>query len=152
MSTAGATAAVEVPCAPDAAFEIFTADIGRWWQRGTNYWNDAERGRELRFEPQVGGRLVEVYDLETGEGFEVGRVLVWEPGKRLVFTWRQDDWKPSEFTEVKVTFAAADAGTLVTVEHSGWERITTASPGIGESYGYGWSELLGFYAHAAEAR
>ena len=31
----------------------------------------------------VGGRFVEVYDLETGAGIEVGRVTVWEPGERL---------------------------------------------------------------------
>ena len=39
-----ATASVEVPCDPDTAFAIFTADIGAWWKRGTNYWNDAARG------------------------------------------------------------------------------------------------------------
>jgi len=144
-----ATAAVEVPCDPDAAFEVFTAQIGTWWRRGTRYWNDAAGGKELRFEPYVGGRLVEVHDLETGEGFEIGRVLAWEPGKRLVFTWRQDDWGPSEFTEVEVRFEAAGNGTRVTVEHGGWDRVPSAGAGVSEGYGQGWAELLGFYARAA---
>jgi uncharacterized protein YndB with AHSA1/START domain len=91
-----ATATVEVPCDPDTAFDIFTRDIGAWWKRGTRYWNDAAKGLTLRLEPEVGGRLVEVYDLETGEGFDIGRVLAWEPGKRLVFTWRQGNWSSVE--------------------------------------------------------
>jgi hypothetical protein len=34
----------------------------------------------VRIEPRVGGRFIEVYDVETDEGFEVGRVTAWEPG------------------------------------------------------------------------
>jgi len=148
-----ATAAVEVRCDPDTAFALFTSDIGTWWKRGTNYWNDAASGQALRFEPHVGGRLVEVHDLATGEGFEIGRVLIWEPGKRLVFTWRQDDWAASETTEVDVRFEPTADGTRVTVEHGGWDNVPSASPGVSEGYGHGWAELLGFYAafHAAGA-
>jgi uncharacterized protein YndB with AHSA1/START domain len=147
-----ATAAVEVPCAPDTAFDIFTRDIATWWRRGTRYWNDADKAQELRFEPHVGGRLIEVYDLETGEGFEVGRVLVWEPGKRLVFTWRQGDWDPAESTDVEVRFEPCASGTQVTVEHGGWDGVPSAGRGQVEGYGQGWAELLGFYAQAAGGR
>ena len=150
MSTA--TAAIEVPCDPDTAFDIFSGDIGIWWKPGTRYWNDSARGVELRLEPHVGGRLIEVHDAGTGDGFEIGRVLVWEPGKRLVFTWRQDDWPASEFTEVEVRFEPAGSGTLVTVEHGGWDRVRSAGPGITDGYSHGWQELLGFYAQATEAR
>ena len=150
MSTA--IAAIEVPCGPDTAFDIFSGDIGIWWKPGTRYWNDSARGVELRLEPHVGGRLIEVHDAGTGDGFEIGRVLVWEPGKRLVFTWRQDDWPASEFTEVEVRFEPAGSGTLVTVEHGGWDRVRSAGPGITDGYSHGWQELLGFYAQATEAR
>jgi uncharacterized protein YndB with AHSA1/START domain len=152
MSATAATATVEVPCDPDTAFEIFTRDIGAWWKRGTHYWNDAERGLEYRLEPQVGGRLVEVYDLETGEGFEIGRVLAWEPGKRLVFTWRQGNWDPTQSTDVEVRFEPSGRGTLVTVEHGGWDRVPSAGRGQIEGYGEGWGELLGMYAQAAQGR
>ncbi len=148
MSTA--TAAVDVPCDPGTAFDIFTNDIGTWWKRGTRYWNDSARAAELRLEPHVGGRLLEVYDAGTGEGFEIGHVLVWEPGKRLVFTWRQDGWAASEFTEVEVRFEAAGSGTRVTVEHGGWDQVPVADPGVTDGYSHGWKELLGFYAQAAE--
>ena len=147
-----ATATVEVPCAPDTAFDIFTRDIGAWWKRGTHYWNDADKGLQLRLEPRVGGRLVEVYDLETGEGFEIGRVLAWEPGKRLAFTWRQDNWSPTESTDVEVRFEPSGSGTLVAVEHGGWDRVPAAGRGQIEGYGEGWAELLGMYAQAAEER
>jgi uncharacterized protein YndB with AHSA1/START domain len=151
MTTVAAKAAVEVPCDPDTAFEVFTAQIGTWWKRGTRYWNDSTRGRELRFEPYVGGRLLEVYDPDNGEAFEIGRVLVWEPGKRLVFTWRQGDWAPSESTEVEVRFEPTGNTTRVTVEHSGWDRVPSAGAGVSEDYGNGWAELLGFYARATVA-
>jgi uncharacterized protein YndB with AHSA1/START domain len=140
-----ATTSVEVACDPGMAFAVFTGDIAAWWKHGTRYWNDADNGKELRLEPGVGGRLIEVYDLATGEGFEIGRVLVWEPGKRLVFTWRQGNWQPSEFTEVEVRFEPTEHGTRVTVEHGGWDRVPTAGPGTAEDYGRGWGELLGFY-------
>ncbi|WP_112240029.1 SRPBCC domain-containing protein [Kribbella monticola] len=153
MSTTGvASAAVEVPLDPVTAFTVFTADIGTWWKRGTRYWNDAERGQELRFEAEVGGRLIEVHDLDSGEGFEIGRVLVWEPGQRLVFTWRQGDWGDAESTDVEVRFEPVGSGTRVTVEHGGWDRVGSATPDLAEGYGHGWAELLSFYVDYLEAR
>jgi hypothetical protein len=44
MSPRSAVATVVVPCDPGTAFAVFTADIGIWWKRGTNYWNDAGQG------------------------------------------------------------------------------------------------------------
>ncbi len=79
-------------------------------------------------------------------------MLVWEPGNRLVFTWRQDDWASSESTEVEVRFEPAGDRTRVVVAHGGWDRVPSASPGMSEGYGHGWAELLGFYVAAAEAR
>jgi hypothetical protein len=52
VSTNSATASFEAPCGPAAAFDIFTADIGLWWKRGTNYWNDVHKGLQLRIEPR----------------------------------------------------------------------------------------------------
>jgi hypothetical protein len=46
----------------------------------------------VRIEPGVGGRLIEVYDLDTGAGCEAGRVSIWEPGHRLGLTWTQLGW------------------------------------------------------------
>lgn len=75
----------------------------------------------IRFEPRVGGRWLEVWDEATGEGFEIGRVLVWEPGERLVVTYRNVHLPP-EPSQVEVRFEPTPAGTRVRLEHSGLER------------------------------
>jgi uncharacterized protein YndB with AHSA1/START domain len=145
-----ASTSVDVPISPSEAFELFTERTTSWWRLDSPYWNDHERRRGLRFEPQVGGRLIEVYDEATGEGFEIGRVSVWEPGRRLVYGWRQADWPADESTQVEVLFEAIDDGTRVTLHHGGWEKLTQ---GVELSGGYqaGHRELLGWYQERARA-
>jgi uncharacterized protein YndB with AHSA1/START domain len=140
-----ATAEVTVDTTPSDAFAMFTDEIGLWWRTGTPYWNDAERGVSIRLEPGVGGRFVEVYDIDSGEGFEVGRVTVWEPPERLAFTWTQADWPPGAATTVEVAFEPAGAGTRVRLEHRGFEAVPNAAAFVG-GYDAGWKELLGWFA------
>jgi len=139
---------VEVPLDTRKAFELFTAGINRWWKRGTYYWNDRERARGLRFEPRVGGRFIEVYDEATGEGFEIGRILAWEPGRRLVYTWQQSDWGPDEKTQVEVRFEPTTAGARVTIVHSGWEALRNGAE-LSRQYRSGHTELLSWYQDSA---
>ena len=75
-----------VPISPDEAFVLFTEEVDTWWGRGPRF-RAAINGKEgvMRFEPGEGGRLLEVYDDAADETFELGRILVWEPGNRLVF-------------------------------------------------------------------
>jgi uncharacterized protein YndB with AHSA1/START domain len=73
------TTVVEVD--PADAFEVFTREIDAWWKRGPRYRSGSGT---LRFEGGPGGRLVEAQD---GGELEIGKVLVWEPGERLVFEW-----------------------------------------------------------------
>lgn len=61
----------------------------------------------MRFEGEEGGRLVEVYTDGAGGAFEVGRVLAWKPGDRLVFEWRGNNFEPGLVTEVEVRFERA---------------------------------------------
>jgi len=144
-----ATAEVTVPVAPREAFALFTEDIGLWWRRDTPYWNDRERGASIRIEPGVGGRFVEVYDVETGSGMEVGRVTAWEPGRRLALTWTQAGWPEGASTDLVIDFIPADGGaTLVRLEHSGFERVRGALEFL-EGYAGGWKELLGWFAEHA---
>ncbi len=145
-TTGTATARVDVACDPQTAFTVFTADIGAWWRRGTSYWNDPARAVTLRFEPFVGGRFIEVYDADSGEGFTIGEVRVWEPGARLVFGWRNQGWRPDQHTEVSVRFEKIDTGTRITIEHSGWEQFDAEGTRPGQGYGHGWGELLGFFS------
>jgi uncharacterized protein YndB with AHSA1/START domain len=149
METAPAVSqSIEVRVDPTTAFDLYTDKINRWWKRDSWYWNDRDRARGLRIEPWVGGRFVEVYDQATGEGFEIGRVRGWEPGRRVVYSWRQADWQPGEEMEIEVTFEPAATGTLVTINVRGWERVTGGAE-VGRGYGEGAKELLAWYAEAA---
>ena len=146
-----ARAEVVVDASPEEAFRIFTDEIGFWWRRDTSYWNDRERGLTIRIEPRVGGRFLEVYDLESGAGFEVGRVTAWEPGEHLAFTWTQVGWPEGASTDIEVTFAGVDGGTLVRVEQTGFERVPDAERFLA-GYDVGWKEVLGWFAERANAR
>jgi uncharacterized protein YndB with AHSA1/START domain len=139
---------IDVAIDPQRAFDLWTDGINRWWRRGTYYWNDSERARGLRFEPWVGGRLIEIYDEATGEGFEIGRVTIWEPGRRLGYTWRQADWPSGEQAEAELSFDPIDDGTRVTLLFRGWERITRGDE-IARGYSMGAKELFGWYAETA---
>ncbi len=137
--------AVEVAVDPAAAFEIFTDEIGRWWRPGPLNWNYADRAIGMRIEPGVGGRWIEVHDDSTGEGFEHGRVLVWEPGRRLVLRY-EDRGHDIDGTEVEVRFEPVEGGTRVTLEHRGWDRVAAdlAARKV-QIKRWGWANILGWY-------
>lgn len=121
------TVTVAVP--PADAFEVFTQEIDRWWRRGAKFRHAGARSSLIRLEPQVGGRLFESFDGEGGEHvFEVGRVRVWDPPKRLVFSWRNANFAPNEETEVEVEFRPTASGTQVTVTHRGWSALRDDHP------------------------
>ena len=56
---------VYVAVDPITAFEIFTEEIDVWYRRGPHHFFDPARAAAIRFEPGVGGRLVEVYDTNS---------------------------------------------------------------------------------------
>jgi uncharacterized protein YndB with AHSA1/START domain len=144
-----------VAVSPGDAFTVFTREIDRWWKRGPRHRQSLEVDGVLRFE---GGRLVELSADGTRRLFEVGRVLVWEPGARLVFEWRARTFAPDEVTEVEIRFEPMNEGTRVTLEHRGWDAIPAGHPirdGLPESaftdrIALWWGELAtGLRAHVA---
>ena len=141
-----ATAEVLVDAPPDEAFHLFTAEIGLWWRRDTPYWNDRERGLSVTIEPYVGGRFLEVYDLDAGTGLEVGRVTEWEPGQRFAMTWTQVGWPEGVSTDIEVSFEAEGAGTRVRLTQSGFERVGPQGESFRAGYDMGWKEVLGWFA------
>jgi uncharacterized glyoxalase superfamily protein PhnB len=100
---------VEVAVDPDTAFAAFTEELDLWWVRGPINHHAGGRVLAMRCEPGVGGRLLEVYDDTTGDALELGRITVWEPGKRLAWTSSLDDVR----TEVR--FEPSETGTIVRV-------------------------------------
>lgn len=113
--------AIRVPADPARAFEAFTREIDAWW-RPNGLFRITPRGDgRLAFEPGAGGRLYTT--LDDGEVFEIGRISVWEPGRRLVFAWRQANFAPDQSTEVEVCFEAVGSETRVSIEHRAWDTI-----------------------------
>ncbi len=139
------TTAIEVAVDPATAFAIFTEEIGQWWRPGPINWNDNRRAVGIRIEPGVGGRWLELYDEATGEGFECGRITVWEPGARFVFLY-MDAGHQIDGTEVEVRFDPVEGGTRVTLEHRGWEQLA-ASIGARarNAKRYGWANIVRWY-------
>ena len=114
--------ALRVPADPMRTFEVFTQEIALWWQPSGLFQVSATAGDgKLAFEPGAGGRLYTTFD--DGSTFEIGRVSVWEPGKRLVFAWRQANFSAEQSTEVEVTFEAVENETRVSIEHRAWDTI-----------------------------
>lgn len=113
--------AVLVPADPLTAFNAFTAEIGAWWQPSRLFQITPEGDGRLAFEPGAGGRLFTRF--ADGREFEIGRIRVWEPGSRLVFSWRHANFPPHRSTEVEVRFKPVGQETRVSVEHRAWDSI-----------------------------
>ncbi len=139
--------ALRVRATPLRAFEAFTAEIGQWWKPNSLFAFTPRAPGVLSFEGPE--RLIETR--EGGKVFEIGKVTVWEPGRRLVFGWRQAAFTPDMATEVEVLFEAVGEETRVTVNHVGWDSVPTehvAKHGFPETvflarHGEWWRELLG---------
>ena len=72
-----------------------------------------------------------------------------------VFTERIGAWWPlaghsvhshDAASRVLVTFTTVDGGTLVRLEHSGWEAFGDRTPAARANYEQGWPIVLGAYA------
>lgn len=113
--------ALRVGAPPERTFDAFTGEIGMWWRPDTLFSFTDRPGGRLAFEPEPPERLVEIG--ADGERFEIGAVRVWDPPRRLVFGWRQATFAPDQDTEVAVRFEPVHTGTLVTVEHFGWDTV-----------------------------
>lgn len=137
------TTGIDVDVEPADAFDVFVNEIDAWYRVDRFTVVDVTRTIAIRFEPRLGGRLLDVHDAATGEGREMGRITAWEPGRRLVFT-------DNRGTEVEVTFAAASGGTRVTLEHRGLEHL---EPAVAEHVRrFGWGLLLPWYRRHLDTR
>ena len=138
MNTDCATVTTVVAPDPDTAFAVFTDEISAWWKPKVTGIFRRGRSGTLKFD---GGRLLEIDS--RGEPFEIGKVLAWEPPKRLVVEWRQEGFAPGDRTEVEVRFAPVSGGTRVTVEHRGWDALTASHPARHGYTGNAFSSMIG---------
>ena len=146
---------ITVNTSVERAFEVFTSGFDSWWPRSHKL---SEAGIDAALiEGRVGGRCYQ----RAVDGLECdwGKVLVWEPPRRLVIAWQLDgQWKYdpdlSHASEVEVTFTAEGAGaTRVVLDHRHFERhgamAAQVQTGVGSPMG--WGNLLDAYAAVAQA-
>ncbi|WP_350276268.1 SRPBCC domain-containing protein [Kribbella sp. HUAS MG21] len=141
------TAEIEVPATAAVAFELFTDEFGRWWPPEFS-WSGAELLTDIGILDGV------LYELGPhGLQWDWGRVLVWEPARRFVFSWqigpdRVPVPRAEDASEVEVTFD----GSSVRVAHRGWERHGEAGEAYRENFRQVWPYALGRFAeHVANS-
>ena len=123
--------AFEVACPVERAFEVWTADIDRWWPADHTVTGVGDLLVVL--EPRPGGRIFE--RTPGGVEHDWGEVTIWEPPTRLGYLWhlRRD---------------RADA-TRVEIEHRNWERLGADGETWRDRNRGGWETLLPHYVAAA---
>jgi uncharacterized protein YndB with AHSA1/START domain len=157
MSPEVARVITYVEVSPVDAFEVFTDEVDLWWRRGPRF-RGGGSDSELVFEQDARGRRL----IERGQDgvFEIGRVQVWEPGKRLLLEYRLRNFAAGERTEVEVRFEEQGKGTRVVLEHRGWEALHPEHPArhglTGESFsgmiGLHWGDVITGYRQHTRGR
>ncbi|MBV8731336.1 MAG: SRPBCC domain-containing protein [Acidobacteriia bacterium] len=114
---------VHVDCPREDAFRLFTEALSEWWPRelGPRGGGDYD---EVVIEPWEGGRVFE--RTRSGKEQDWGSVTVWEPPRRLEFTWHPDAPRDDRQT-VTVDFRTEADGTRVTLTHHGWHLAGVAT-------------------------
>jgi uncharacterized protein YndB with AHSA1/START domain len=136
---------VRVNLPSDAAFELFTVGIARWWPLAAHSVSRA-RATRCAIEPRPGGALYEVRD--NGTRFAWGTVLVWEPPRRFVATWHPGR-EPTTAQEIEVRFIPDGRGTRVELEHRGWATLGDRAAASRDNYDRGWDGVLACFVAAA---
>jgi uncharacterized protein YndB with AHSA1/START domain len=140
---------IEAPL--ERAFRVFTASMGSWWPK------EHHLGKsplvDVVVEPKAGGRWHEV--TEDGAICDWGKVLAWDPPKRVVLAWQLNDkfeYDATFMTEIEVRFDAVDARkTMVRFEHRDLERYGASAAKVFESLTRGWADIIDSYNKSAIA-
>lgn len=138
---------VEAP--QERAFRVFTEGINRWWPRA-HHIGKAEL-KEAVLEPRAGGRWYE----RGVDGSEClwGKVLVYEPPRRLVLAWQINaQWQYDETfsTEVEVRFTSeGPKRTRVELEHRDLERFGEQQEQSRKAFESGWGDILAEFQKVA---
>jgi uncharacterized protein YndB with AHSA1/START domain len=143
---------VTVSAPPERAFAVFTAGFSTWWPLDSHHIGEKD-AVDVVLEPRAGGRWFE----RAADGTECdwGFVTEYEPPRRVLLAWHLTpdfdfDPDPAKATEVEVTFTPKDGGTLVKLEHRGFEKLGEAGAKMRDAVSSpgGWADLLQMYAKA----
>ncbi len=138
---------VEAPA--ERAYRVFSGSMGLWWPREHHIGGSPLK--DCIVEPRVNGRWYEV--CEDGSQGDWGKVLTWDPPRRLVLAWQLNPefkYDPSLVTEVEVSFTAlGPRRTQVDFEHRNLERFGAAAERLRKDMDQGWGQILESFARAA---
>jgi hypothetical protein len=135
---------VVVGCAPEKAFRYFTEDFSKWWPGATHSVVAFASGHKdspalCILESKLGGKIYE--RAANGDEYIWGKILVWSPPARLVFTFHPGNSEELAQT-VEVSFAALPEGTRVTLTHTGWEKLGKDAEAAWSGYDNGWETVF----------
>jgi uncharacterized protein YndB with AHSA1/START domain len=144
---------VVVKAAQARAFDVFTNGLDRWWPK-THGIGNAPLVQSI-IEPFKGGRWYSKH--QDGSEAVIGHMLLWEPPRRLVFSWEiSPTWKPDSTvaSEVEVHFIAEGPNmTRVEIEHRNFEALGQAGgEKMRSDVNSGWPGLLELFKQAAETK
>jgi uncharacterized protein YndB with AHSA1/START domain len=149
MSIASVTCSVEVKASPTRAFDLFAQNMGAWWPRGRTPAGSPHVAVVL--EPRIDGRWFERD--AAGHETQWGKVLSWEPPRRLVLGWQLDHnfrFDAQLLMEVEILFEEmVGGGTRVTLEHRNLERLGADAEAFAGKVRSGWPERLENFAQYA---
>lgn len=125
---------IELSCAPEHAFDVFTGMIDLWWPRG----HRKHRDGMLRLHAIPGGALID--QAPDGAEWTMGEVTAIDPPHRLDLDWFPGS--PAAPTSVEIRFAQAKAGTIVTVTHRPLLETKSTWPDRVALFTKGWETVL----------
>ena len=138
---------VEAPA--ERAFRVFTEKGGVWWPKDHHIGKSPLK--DVVIEPRASGRWYE--RMEDGSECDWGKVLAWEPPRRVVLAWQLDmkfQFDPNLVTEVEVRFTPeGPKRTRVDFEHRNLERFGEGAPDTCKMMDNGWGGILDSYAKSA---
>lgn len=143
---------VVVNASQEHCFKVFTEGLDRWWPRQHHIGTTPMKKAVLETKP--GGRWYAIS--EDGSECDTGRVLTWDPPRRLVLSWQINaQWKfdPDFMTEIELLFVAeGPKKTLVTMEHRHLDAYGPAAAEIRKSISAptGWPAIVETFALEAE--
>ena len=138
---------VEAP--QERAFRVFTENMGAWWPKEHHIGESPMK--QCVVEPNVNGRWYELG--EDGSTCDWGRVLAWDPPRRILLAWQLGPdfrYDPALVTEVEVTFTLlGPRSTRVDFEHRNIERFGDAAERLRRDMDTGWGQILESYRRTA---
>jgi len=152
MSSIRSEVVVEAPA--DRAFRVFTEKMETWWPASHHI--GKVPFKTIVLDRRANGRWAEIGD--DGSECDWGRVLVWDPPKRVVLGWQLTaEWQydANFVTEVEINFTPMDAGkTRVELEHRNLERFGKNAEAFAKSISSegGWPLILNSFAAIAAER